>query len=69
MKDGDAKVGLETEVETGKDGVKRDWGVRVGSGEQYSGRRLKRVEKVYYMSDPGVSGRRWGRTEGGLQYR
>lgn len=66
MKDGDAKIGLETQMEAGKCGVKRDWRVCV-SCEQYSGRRSKRVEKIYYVSDAGISDF-FTRTNGGLQY-
>lgn len=56
MKDGDEKIALETEMETGKHGVKRDRRVRIRSSEQYSGRWSKRVGEVYYMPGVGVSG-------------
>ena len=43
MKDRYTKIGLETEMETGKHGVKRDRRVCVRSREQCSGGRSKRV--------------------------
>ena len=63
MKDRYTKIGLETEMETGKHGVKRDRRVCVRGREQCSGGRSKRVEKVYYMSNAGVSGCWRGRME------
>ena len=56
MKEGDAKISLEAEVEAGKHGVERNRGVWVGSHKEYSGRWSKWVEKIYYMSDTSVSG-------------
>ena len=49
-------------MEAGKCGVKRDWRACV-SCEQYSGRWSKGVEKIYYVSDAGVSDFLRGQTE------
>ena len=51
MKDGDAEIALETEMERGKRGVERDRRIYVRSREYYRGRWSKGVEKVYYMSN------------------
>ena len=57
MKDGNAEVALETEVKIGEHGVERDRRVCVRARKEYSGRWSMGVEKVYYMSNVGVSGR------------
>lgn len=46
MKDGNAEIALETEMEIGKHGAERDRRAYVRSREQYSSRWSKRVEKV-----------------------
>ena len=56
VKEGDGEISLETEVEAGKHGIKRNRGVCVEALKEHSGGWPNRVEKVYYMSDTSVSG-------------